>query len=60
MTLKGLRSDVRTAQQTYVTAIRTARHTFWTSVHALRGAGSLPTDTGNPTTPTAPVVPSGA
>jgi hypothetical protein len=54
VTLKGLRTDVRTAQRTYVTAIRTARHTFWTSVHALRGAGSLPTDTGTPTAPAAP------
>lgn len=58
-TLKGMRSEVRSAQQTYVIAIRTARHAFWTTIHALPGAGSLPTDTGAPTTPATPVVPSG-
>jgi hypothetical protein len=57
-TLKGLRAQVRADQQTYVTAIRAARQTFWSTIHALRGAGSLPGDKGNPTPPPAPVVPS--
>lgn len=59
VTLKGLRSQERSAQLTYITAIRAARHTFWTIIHTLPGAGSLPTDTGTPTTPTVPTVPSG-
>jgi hypothetical protein len=59
-TLKGLRLDVSSAQRTYITAIRAARHTFWMTIHALPGAGSLPTDTGSPPAPIAPVVPSGA
>lgn len=57
-TLKGLRAQVRTAQQAYVASIRSARQTFWTTVRALRGASSLPADTGNPTPPAGPVVPS--
>lgn len=59
-TLKGLRTQERTAQQAYVTAIRAAREAFWTTTHALPGAGSLPTDSGNPTAPPGPVVPSAA
>jgi hypothetical protein len=57
-TLKGLRAQVRTAQQTYITAIRTARQTFWSTIHALRGAASLPADSGTPVPPAGPVVPS--
>jgi hypothetical protein len=56
-TLKGLRAQVRTDRQAYVTSIRAARQTFWSTIHALRGAGSLPGDTGTPTPPAAPVVP---
>lgn len=56
-TLKGLRSQVQTARQAYVSAIRTARQTFWTTIHALPGAGSLPADSGNPPVPPAPTVP---
>ncbi len=57
-TLKGLRAQVRAAQQAYVASIRAARQTFWSTIHALRGAGSLPGDTGTPVAPAAPVVPS--
>ncbi len=60
ITLKGLRSQERTAEQAYITAIRAARVTFWTTIHGLPGASSLPTDTGNPPAPAAPVVPSAA
>ena len=60
ITLKGLRSQERTAQRTYITAIRAARVTFWTTIHGLPGASSLPTDTGTPPVPAAPVVPSAA
>jgi hypothetical protein len=56
-TLKGLRAQVRAAAQAYVASIRAARQTFWATIHALRGAGSLPGDTGTPTPPPAPVVP---
>jgi hypothetical protein len=56
-TLKGLRAQVRAAEQAYVASIRAARQTFWSTIHALRGAGSLPGDKGNPTPPPAPVVP---
>ena len=56
ITLKGLRSQQRTAQ--YITAIRAARVTFWTTVHRLTGASSLPTDTGTPPVPASPVLPS--
>jgi hypothetical protein len=59
-TLKGLRAQERAAQRTYITAIRTGRHTFWTTIHGLPGARSLSTDTGTPTAPTAPSVPSNA
>jgi hypothetical protein len=48
---------VRAAQQAYVAAIRAARHTFWTTIHALRGAASLPADAGTPAPPAGPVVP---
>jgi hypothetical protein len=57
LTLKGLRLQVRAAKQSYVASIRAARQTFWSTIHALRGAGSLPTDTGTPTAPPGPVVP---
>jgi hypothetical protein len=57
-TLKGLRAQVRTAQQAYVASIRDARQTFWTTIHALRGASSLPADSGNPAPPAGPAVPS--
>jgi len=57
-TLKGLRSQERVAEQAYVTSICAARRTFWTAIHALPGAGSLPSDTGAPTAPPPPVVPS--
>jgi hypothetical protein len=56
-TLRGLRAQVRTAQQAYVASIRAARQTFWTTIHALRGAGSLPADSGNPAAPAGPSVP---
>jgi hypothetical protein len=56
-TLKGLRSQQRSVQQAYITAIRGARQTFWTAVHALPGASSLPGDTGTPTAPAVPTVP---
>jgi hypothetical protein len=56
-TLKGLRAQERTAAQAYVSAVRAARRTFWTTVHALPGAGSLPSDSGNPAPPSAPSVP---
>jgi hypothetical protein len=59
-TLKGLRAQVRAARQAYVAAIRAARQTFWSTIHALRGAASLPGDTGTPAAPAAPVVPSTA
>ena len=59
-TLQGLRDQVRAAQQVYVAAIRSARQTFWTTIHALSGAGSLPVDTGTPAPPTAPIVPTSA
>jgi hypothetical protein len=58
VTMKGLRAQVRTAQEAYVASIRAARQTFWSTIHALRGAGSLPGDTGTPAPPAAPVVPS--
>jgi hypothetical protein len=57
-TLKSLRAEVRAAEQTYVAAVRAARQTFWTTIHALRGAGSLRADAGPPAPPAAPVVPS--
>jgi hypothetical protein len=57
-TLKGLRAQERAAQQAYVAAIRAARQTFWNTIHALRGAGALPADSGNPAPPEAPHVPS--
>ncbi|MGP0037328.1 MAG: hypothetical protein ACLP4R_22555 [Solirubrobacteraceae bacterium] len=60
ITLKDLGSRERTDQQTYIAAIRAARVTFWTTIHGLPGAGSLPTDTGAPPVPAAPVVPSAA
>ena len=56
-TLKGLRAQVRAAAQAYVASIRAARQTFWSTIHALQGAGSRPTDTGTPTPPAGPVVP---
>jgi hypothetical protein len=56
-TLKGLRAQVRTAAQAYVASIRAARQTFWSTIHALRGAGSLPGDKGTPTPPAGPIVP---
>ena len=56
-TLKGLRAQVRTAREAYVASIRAARQTFWSTIHALRGAGSLPGDQGTPTPPAGPVVP---
>lgn len=55
--LKSLRSQERSAAQTYVTAIRAARHTFWATIHSLPGAGSLPSDSGNPSPPPEPTVP---
>jgi uncharacterized protein (DUF2252 family) len=58
--LAGLRSEERSAQQAYVTAIRAARRAFWTTVHALPGASSLPGDAGTPTIPTSPTVPTTA
>ena len=58
VTFKGLRTQERTDEHAYVASIRAARQTFWSTIHALRGAGSLPTDTGNPQAPAAPVVPS--
>jgi hypothetical protein len=57
-TLKGLRSQERGAEQAYITAIRAARQTFWTTIHGLPGAGSLPADGGTPAVPPAPGVPS--
>jgi hypothetical protein len=59
VTLTGLRSQLRSAQRSYTTAIRAARQTFWTTIRALAGARSLPSDSGTPTAPTAPGVPSG-
>jgi hypothetical protein len=56
-TLKGLRAQERSAIQAYVTAIRAARRTFWTTIHSLPGAGSLPSDGGNPAPPSPPTVP---
>jgi hypothetical protein len=58
VTFKGLRAQERAAGEAYVASIRAARHTFWSTIHALRGAGSLPGDTGTPTPPAGPVVPS--
>ncbi|HTX30819.1 MAG TPA: hypothetical protein VMD09_05505 [Solirubrobacteraceae bacterium] len=56
-TLQGLRAQERSAAQAYVTAIRAARRTFWTTIHSLPGAGSLPSDSGNPAPPSSPTVP---
>jgi len=60
ITLNGLRAQERGAEQAYITAIRAARQTFWTTIHGLPGAGPLPSDTGTPPAPPAPVVPSAA
>ena len=59
-TLKGLRSQERAARQAYVAAVRTARQTFWTTIHALPGARTLPADNGTPAAPGAPAVPTAA
>ena len=56
-TLTTLRGEVRTDVQAYRTTIRGARATFWSTVSALPGARSLPTDGGPTSSPTAPVVP---
>ena len=58
--LKGLRDQVRAAQQASIAVIRSARQTFWTTIRALPGASPLPVDTGMPAPPTAPIVPTSA
>ncbi len=52
-TIQGLRAQVKTAAQTYHTSVQAARKAFWTTIHALKGAASLPADS---TTPPAPAV----
>lgn len=56
-TFRSLRAQERSAARAYVTAIRAARRTFWSTVHSLAGAASLPADSGTPTPPPAPTVP---
>jgi hypothetical protein len=49
--LKGLRAKVATAGTTYRTSIESARQTFWTAIHSLRGGAGITPDTGTPPTP---------
>lgn len=57
--LRALRRTAKRAVRTYRTSVRTARHTFWGTIHGLRGGATQPTDSDSSTTvPSSPAIPS--
>jgi len=50
--IAGIRAQIRAAGNTYRTSIQTARRTFWSAIHALRGGVSITADAGIPVAPT--------
>jgi hypothetical protein len=55
VTLKSLRTQLKTAVKTYRTQVQSSRSTFWTTIKALPGAAGQPTDSGTPPAPGADV-----
>lgn len=59
--LRAVRTELRVATKTYITAIQAGRKTFWTTIKSLGGGDAVPTDTSTGTgaaTPAAPAIPS--
>ena len=54
-TLRGLHDQLKAARKAYGDSIKSARHTFWKTIHALKGGSSVSPDSAT----TAPVAPTG-